>query len=130
MNNTTTMQTRTRQSDGLTIRYADNDADNGPNILLTSPWPESLLAFRRIWPILATGARLVAIDLPGFGGSQGRTGLFAPDPMAEFLRRLIAEFELGSPHVVAPDVGTGAALFLAGRLGSSSGNPTFSITAR
>jgi pimeloyl-ACP methyl ester carboxylesterase len=115
MNNTTTMQTRTRQSDGLTIRYADSDAGNGPNILLTSPWPESLLAFRRIWPILATGARLVAIDLPGFGGSQGRTGLFAPDPMAEFLRRLIAEFELGSPHVVAPDVGTGAALFLAAR---------------
>lgn len=115
MNNTTTMQMRTRQSDGLTIRYADSDADNGPNILLTSPWPESLLAFRRIWPILATGARLVAIDLPGFGGSQGRTGLFAPDSMAEFLRRLIAEFELGSPHVVAPDVGTGAALFLAAR---------------
>ena len=115
MNNTTTMQTRTRQSDGLTIRYADSDADNGPIILLTSPWPESLLTFRRIWPILATGARLVAIDLPGFGGSQGRTGLFAPDPMAEFLRRLIAEFELGTPHVVAPDVGTGAALFLAAR---------------
>jgi pimeloyl-ACP methyl ester carboxylesterase len=114
MNNTPPCK-RARQSDGLTIRYSDSDTDNGPNILLTSPWPESLLAFRRIRPILATGARLVAIDLPGFGGSQGRTGLFAPDPMAEFLRRLIAEFELGSPHVVAPDVGTGAALFLAAR---------------
>ena len=112
---TTTMQTCTRQVDGLAIRYADTDAGNGPNILLTSPWPESLLAFRRICPNLATCARLVAIDLPGFGHSEGRTDLFAPDAMAEFLRQLIREFELGSPHLVAPDVGTGAALFLAAR---------------
>jgi len=114
-NNATTMQTRTRQVDGLTIRYADTDARNGPNILLTSPWPESLLAFRRIWPALATGARLVAIDLPGFGHSDGRTDLFAPDAMAEFLHQLIGEFGLGSPHLVAPDVGTVATLFLAAR---------------
>jgi hypothetical protein len=55
--NTMTMRTRTRQVDGLTIRYADTDAANGPDILLTRPWPESLLAFRRIWPALATSAR-------------------------------------------------------------------------
>ncbi|HEX9520821.1 MAG TPA: alpha/beta hydrolase [Streptosporangiaceae bacterium] len=112
---TTTMHTRTKQVDGLTIRYADTDAPSGPDILLTSPWPESLLAFRRIWPALATGARLVAIDLPGFGHSEGRTDLFAPDAMAEFLHQLIGEFGLGSPHLIAPDVGTGAALFLAAR---------------
>ncbi len=112
---TTTMHTRTKQVDGLTIRYADTDAPSGPDILLTSPWPESLLAFRRIWPALATGARLVAIDLPGFGHSEGRTDLFTPDAMAEFLHQLIGEFGLGSPHLIAPDVGTGAALFLAAR---------------
>jgi pimeloyl-ACP methyl ester carboxylesterase len=115
INDTTTMPTRTRQVDGLTIRYADTGGANGPDIMLTSPWPESLLAFRRIWPTLATRARLVAIDLPGFGHSQGQTGLFTPDAMAEFLRRLIADFGLGSPHLVAPDVGTAAALFLAAR---------------
>lgn len=107
-------QTRTRQVDGLAIRYAES-AGTGPNILLTSPWPESLLAFRRIWPILAAGARLIAIDLPGFGHSEGRTGLFTPEAMGEFLHQLIGEFGLGSPHVVGPDVGTCAALFLAAR---------------
>jgi len=35
--------------------------------------------------------------------------------MAEFLHLLIAEFELGSPHLVAPDVGTSAAQFRAAR---------------
>jgi pimeloyl-ACP methyl ester carboxylesterase len=109
------MPTRTRRIDGLTIRYTEIDAADGPVILLTSPWPESLLAYRRVWPALATRARLVAIDLPGFGHSQGRTDLFRPDAMAEFLHRLIGEFELGSPHLVAPDVGTSAALFLAAR---------------
>ena len=114
-NETLIMATSTRQVDGLTIRYAETDAADEPVILFTSPWPESLLAFRRVWPALAATARLVAIDLPGFGHSQGRTDLFRPDAMAEFLHRLIGEFGLGSPHLVAPDVGTSAALFLAAR---------------
>jgi pimeloyl-ACP methyl ester carboxylesterase len=114
-NETLVMPTRTRQVDGLTIRYTEIDAADRPVILLTSPWPESLLAFRRVWPALATSARLVAIDLPGFGHSQGRADLFRPDAMAEFLYQLIGEFNLGSPHLVAPDVGTSAALFLAAR---------------
>lgn len=109
------MQTRTRLVDSLQIRYADTGARVGPVILLTSPWPESLLAFRRIWPALTATGRLVAIDLPGFGHSQGRTDLFAPDAMAEFLRQVIEEFGLGTPHLVAPDVGTAASLFLAAR---------------
>ena len=112
MNTAMTMATGTRQVDGLTIRYADSQTGT-PNVLLTSPWPESLLAFRRIWPILAGQARLVAVDLPGFGHSQGRTSLFTPQAMGEFLDLLIGEFGLGAPHLVAPDVGTGAALFLA-----------------
>jgi pimeloyl-ACP methyl ester carboxylesterase len=112
------MQTRTRQVGGLIIRYADSaegDGGAGPVIVATSPWPESLLAFRRIWPILAGQARVVAIDLPGFGHSEGRTDLFTPEAMAEFLRELIGEFGLGPPHLFAPDVGTDAALFLAAR---------------
>jgi pimeloyl-ACP methyl ester carboxylesterase len=114
-NETPVMATSTRQVDGLTIRYAESDQAGGPVILLTSPWPESLLAFRRVWPALAATARLVAIDLPGFGHSQGRPDLFRPDATAEFLLRLIEEFGLGSPHLVAPDVGTSAGLFLAAR---------------
>jgi pimeloyl-ACP methyl ester carboxylesterase len=33
--------------------------------------------------------------------------------MGEFLAHLIAEADLGRPHIVAPDVGTAAALFAA-----------------
>ena len=82
-------------------------------MLLTSPWPESLYAFAPIWATLAEHARLFAVDLPGFGASERRDDLLSPRAMGEFLARLIAEAELGRPHIVAPDVGTSAALFAA-----------------
>ena len=62
---------------------------------------------------MALARPLVAIDLPGFGHSDGRPELIAPDAMGTFLARLIEEWGLGAPHVVGPDVGTAAGLFLA-----------------
>lgn len=112
----TITQTQTVEVDGLRIRYADSGtAAGGPVILFTSPWPESLFAFRRIWPALAPTGRLVAVDLPGFGHSQGRPDVLTPSAMGEFLSQFIAALGLGAPCLVAPDVGTGAALFLAAR---------------
>ena len=113
--NATNMPTHTVLVDDLRIRYADSGTADGPVVLLTSPWPESLFAFRRVWPILNRTGRLIAVDLPGFGHSDGRPDVLTPSAMAEFLHRLIAELGLATPHLVAPDVGASAALFLAAR---------------
>src|SRR5262245_45880802 len=102
-----------RTVDGVRIRYADSGRTDGPTVLLTSPWPESLYAFAPIWATLAEHARLFAIDLPGFGGSERREDLLSPRAMGGFLARVVDEAELGRPHIVAPDVGTSAALFAA-----------------
>jgi pimeloyl-ACP methyl ester carboxylesterase len=102
-----------RTVDGVQIRYADSGGSREPVIVLTSPWPESIYAFAPIWASLADHARLFAIDLPGFGASERREDLLSPGAMAGFLAQLIAETDLGTPHVVAPDVGTSAALFAA-----------------
>lgn len=103
-----------RAIDGLSIRYADSGAARGgPTILLTSPWPESIYAFASMWGSLAEHARLFAIDLPGFGASELRDDLLSPRAMGDFLARVIDETALGKPHIVAPDVGTSAALFAA-----------------
>jgi pimeloyl-ACP methyl ester carboxylesterase len=102
-----------RTIDGLRIRYADSDGAQEPTVLLTSPWPESLYAFAPIWATLAEHARLFAIDLPGFGASERREELLSPRAMGTFLAQLIAEADLGRPHIVAPDVGTSAVLFAA-----------------
>ncbi|HEX4753432.1 MAG TPA: alpha/beta hydrolase [Solirubrobacterales bacterium] len=104
-----------RVCDGVRVRYADTRADSDTTMLLLAPWPESLWAFRHIWDHLTEAGRVVAIDLPGFGHSDGRPELIAPDAMGKFLDVLIDEWGLGAPHVVGPDVGTAAALFLAAR---------------
>jgi pimeloyl-ACP methyl ester carboxylesterase len=97
--------------DGLKIRYADSGGTHGPTLLLTSPWPESLYAFTRMWPTLAEQARLFAVDLPGFGASERRDDLLAPRAMGGFLTTLVSAVGLMRPHIVAPDVGTAASLF-------------------
>jgi pimeloyl-ACP methyl ester carboxylesterase len=109
----TQMTTRQREADGLRIRYADSEGGADATVLLLNPWPESLFAWETIWSPLARIARLVAIDLPGFGQSEGRADLLSPRAMGGFLLRLIDEWGLGHPHVVGPDVGTGAVLFAA-----------------
>ena len=102
-----------RSVGGVRIRYADSGGSRGPTVVLTSPWPESVYAFAPMWATLAEHARLFAVDLPGFGASERREDLLSPRAMGEFLAQLIAEADLGTPHVVAPDVGTAAALFAA-----------------
>jgi pimeloyl-ACP methyl ester carboxylesterase len=110
---TTSIKPQFRTIDGLRIRYADSGGSQERVVLLTSPWPESLYAFAPMWATLAQHARLFAIDLPGFGASERRDDLLSPRAMGGFLARLIAEAGLGTPHIVAPDVGTSAALFAA-----------------
>jgi pimeloyl-ACP methyl ester carboxylesterase len=113
MSTTTTPQVRFRTVDGVRIRYADSGGSQVPAVVLTSPWPESVYAFAPIWASLAEHARLFAVDLPGFGASERRDDLLSPRAMGAFLAQLIAELDLGTPHIVGPDVGTAAALFAA-----------------
>lgn len=98
--------------DGIDIRYAEGGA--GPRTaLLLSPWPESIYAFESTWPQLTEAAHVVAVDLPGFGGSERREELMNPKAMGEFIIRIADALGLEEPHVVAPDVGTSATLFAA-----------------
>jgi pimeloyl-ACP methyl ester carboxylesterase len=124
---------RFRTIDGLSIRFAESQ-DRDDHALLLSPWPESLLAFEPTWARLAEHTHLVAIDLPGFGHSQRRDALLSPRAMGAFLIRVADAFGLECPHVVGPDVGTGASLFAAalhpGRLRSlvvGSGGSAFPL---
>ena len=113
MTTTTTPHVRSRTIDGVRIRYADSGSSQKPAVVLTSPWPESVYAFAPLWASLAEHARLFAVALPGFGASERREDLLSPRAMGDFLARPIAEADLGALHIVAPDVGTAAALFAA-----------------
>jgi pimeloyl-ACP methyl ester carboxylesterase len=107
-----TINIQTKTIDGLSIRFAESEPRDSDALLL-SPWPESLLAFDQMWEPLAEHAHLVAIDLPGYGHSEGREDLLAPRAMGEFLIRVADEFGLENPHAVGPDIGTATLLFAA-----------------
>ena len=109
----TAIEPQFRTVDGVRIRFADSGGSQERTLLLTSPWPESVYAFAPMWASLAEHARLFAVDLPGFGASERRAELLSPRAMGGFLADLIAEADLGRPHILAPDVGTSAALFAA-----------------
>ena len=103
--------TQFKTIDGLRIRFATNDTKSGEPILLLSPLPESILAFLPTWDMFSALGPVVAVDLPAFGLSESRADVRAPEPLGEFVVRIIEAFSLDQPHVVAPDVGTPACLF-------------------
>ena len=81
--------------------------------MLTSPWPESLYAYQRIWPILGAEASLIAFDIPGFGQSESWPQLMSPRAMGDFIPEILAALGLDRVHAIGPDVGTSALLFAA-----------------
>ena len=99
--------------DGLAIRYATSPKPGTERVVLLSPWPESIYAYLPTWQRLAERFSLVAADLPGFGRSQGRPDLLSTRAMGEFVIRMMSSFDIDVPHVVGPDVGTGALLWAA-----------------
>jgi pimeloyl-ACP methyl ester carboxylesterase len=105
----------TTQVDGLAIRLTRGGRSDGVPLLLTSPWPESIYAFRAIWPKIEALGPLIAVDLPGFGRSEGRADLMSPEAMGDFVIKLAQYLEIDRMHAVGPDVGTLALLFAAVR---------------
>jgi pimeloyl-ACP methyl ester carboxylesterase len=99
----------------LSIRIARSGVASGTPILLLSPWPESIWGFRNIIPMLQGLGPVVAVDLPGFGRSEGRHEFMSPDSMGSFLHTLITSLGLSRVHAVGPDIGTLALLFAASR---------------
>jgi len=99
--------------DGLKVRYLKGPERTGVPLFLTSPWPESLFAFRKIWDRITAQTSVVAVDLPGFGQSEGRTDVLSPSGMGAILPQIMHALGLTRVHGVGPDVGTSAFLFAA-----------------
>src|SRR5258706_6857696 len=101
-----------RTIDGFNVRYATG-GKSGEKIVLFSPWPESIFAFAPVWDGLTKQFEVLAIDLPGFGRSEARDDLFAPQKMGEFIANALDVFGLTAVHAVGLDVGSPSVLFAA-----------------
>jgi pimeloyl-ACP methyl ester carboxylesterase len=92
----TTTTLDTVKAGDLTLAY--RELGSGPPVLLLHGWPTSSFLWRNVMPAIARGNRAIALDLPGFGGSdkpQGTRYGF------EFFERAIDGFlgELGIDEV-------------------------------
>jgi pimeloyl-ACP methyl ester carboxylesterase len=105
----------TTQIDGLQIRFTRAGRTDGIPVLLTSPWPESIYAFRDVLFEIGKLNPLIAIDLPGYGRSEGRTDMMSPAAMGAFILNAAEHFDIKRMHAIGPDVGTPALLFAASR---------------
>ncbi|WP_066951120.1 alpha/beta fold hydrolase [Microtetraspora fusca] len=110
--NNSPINPKTITVDGLTVRYAESE-QRDTHALLLSPWPESVYAFEPTWAELAADVHIVAVDLPGFGQSQGRPDVLTPRTAGAFVHRILDALGLDQVHIVGPDIGTSASLFAA-----------------
>jgi len=102
--------TETRTIAGRQIRLAQAGPKDAPLVVLLSPFPESILSFTGSWEALTKEFRIVAIDLPGFGASEGDEKDMSPEAQGVHLAAIFNELDLKNIHLVGPDVGMGAAL--------------------
>ena len=104
------MPTETRTIAGRQIRLAEAGPADAPLLVLLSPFPESILSFMGSWEALTAKFRVIAIDLPGFGASEGDSHDMSPAAQGAHLAAIFEELDLRDIHLVGPDVGMGAAL--------------------
>ena len=74
------------------------------------PLPQSIICYDQIWPMLADRFHLVALDLPGFGRSEGGTEVMTFDAQSRFVDAFVRELDLSDIHIIGPDVGMPVAL--------------------
>jgi len=104
------MQPQYRTIAGVKVRFAEGGKEDGPVVLLLSPLPQSILCYEPIWKIIGKHCRLVALDLPGFGRSEGGMAFMSFDAQSRFLDEFVRTLNLKQVHIVGPDVGMAAAL--------------------
>ena len=95
---------------GRKIRLAEAGPADAPLVVLLSPFPESILSYTGCWEALTEKCRVIAIDLPGFGASEGDRKDMSPSAQGAHLATIFDELELQEIHLIAPDVGMAAAL--------------------
>jgi len=103
------------QSSAVRIAYRDWGPDEAPVILLLHGSPGDGGAFEELGPMLAQRYRVIAPDLPGFGGSTWRIPDYSIAAHARYLAEMLDSLRIPAAHVVGWSLGGGVALELEGR---------------
>ena len=97
---------------GTTLHYVAAGTTGSP-ILLVHGFPETWWTFHKLIPLLATGHRVFAVDLRGFGDSDNEPGAYDSATSAEDLHQLIVHLDVGPVHLTGQDISGGTVFRLA-----------------
>jgi pimeloyl-ACP methyl ester carboxylesterase len=91
---------------GLNIRYAELGNPANPPVLLLHGVPENLQAWYAVAPLLAENYHVLAIDWPGFGGSDplGSSEDYTSRRFAEVVVEFMDSLDIHQANLVATDI--------------------------
>lgn len=99
---------------GLTVTY--RALGDGPTVLLLHGWPTSSHLWRNVMSSLAEAHHVIAVDLPGFGGSDKPPDLrYGFELFGASIDRLLDEVGAGDASLVGHDLGGPVAMWWAMR---------------
>jgi pimeloyl-ACP methyl ester carboxylesterase len=98
--------------DGVRLRYVRAGA--GPPVVLLHGFASSIVTWRDVIPPLARAHDVVAVDFPGFGGSEIRSGL-PPSAYPRLVEGLMDRLAIARASLVGNSMGGGAAVVVAAR---------------
>jgi len=102
--------------DGLLTRY--ELAGKGKLVLLLHGWGADLQSLGELRRGLSKRYRVLALDLPGFGGTQAPPGVWDLDNYAGFVKAALAKLDLKQPYAVIGHSNGGALAVRAISLGT------------
>jgi pimeloyl-ACP methyl ester carboxylesterase len=91
--------------DDAVVHVAQAGHGQAPTLLMLHGWPESWRTWRDLMAAAAETSHVVAIDLPGIGGSTGRPPTGTKREIAAVVHRLISAMGLRQVVLVGHDIG-------------------------
>ena len=94
------------EKEDLNIRYAELGDPGKPTVLLLHGVPENLQAWYAVAPLLAEKYHVLAVDWPGFGGSDPLTspGDYTSRRFAEVIVDFMDSLQIRQANLVATDI--------------------------
>jgi pimeloyl-ACP methyl ester carboxylesterase len=93
----------TQDLTGTSIHYLRGGS--GPPLVLLHGFPQDWREWRRVLPRLAERFTVLAVDLPGVGGSAPPARGYASIDLARHVHELVEHLELGPVHLAGHDIG-------------------------
>src|SRR6266851_7829700 len=99
--------------DGLRLRYLELGEGDGVPALLVHGFGADLNTWMFTQPVLAEGRRVIALDLPGHGGSSKEVGAGDGESLTDAVEGALSALGIGRGHLVGHSMGGAVAALLA-----------------